>query len=443
VTAAGLALQKAEADRARATTIDPDQVRAAERDVATAQAAFDRARSDLDALTRGPDQFAIRAAEREVQQAQAALATAQATKDGDVATARRNLGDAQDRLAKAKEGPRQGDVDVARATLQAAQLALESMKARLEQVRKGPDKLTVDSAKAAVDSARATFENAEARLAMLQEGSPPDRIAAAQTALDRAQSGLAIAKARVQEINGRPTAAELREASARVSAAHAALDRAQLDAATSTSLSDPSAGPNLDLALLQRTVEQDQADVNALQKSLDNTHLVAPVSGVVTALSVRPNESVEAGRAVLAIAPKGEAVMRANIVDEREGERLKPGQRARVSVDGMEGEFDAVLLDFAELPNGGGRLAQLDVQWPGGAAPAFGVTGTSSILVQQKDDTLIVPAKAVRSAGPRRYVEFLDGTTRRVANVELGIAGDKEIEIISGLREGQFVLVAP
>jgi multidrug efflux pump subunit AcrA (membrane-fusion protein) len=442
VSAARLALQKAEADRTKATTVDADQVRVAERDVATAQAAFDRAKSDLDNLTKGPDQFAIRAAEREVQQAQSALQTAQST-NGDVAMARRLLGDAQDRLAKLKEGPRQGDVDVARATVQAAQLTLDSARARLEQVRKGADKLTIDSANAAVDSALATFESAESRLAMLQEGSPQDRIEAARTALDRATSSLAIARARLQEVNSRPTPAELKEAQARVSAAQASLDRATLEAATREAFSDSANGPNLDLELLQRTVEQDKADVAALQKSLDNTHLVAPIAGVVSALSVRANESVEAGRPVLAIAPTDQAVMRATVADEREGERLTPGQGARVHVDGMDGEFSATLLGLTDLPNGGGRIAQLSVEWPSSTAPAFGVTGTTSVLVQQKADTIVVPQKAVRTAGPRRYVEFLEGTNRRVANVELGISGDKDVEILSGLREGQFVLVAP
>jgi RND family efflux transporter MFP subunit len=442
VTAARLALQKAEADHRRALTADPEQVRAAERDVATAQAAFDRAKGDLDRLTAGPDQFALRAAERDVQLAQSALSTAQNTKDGDVALARRNLGDAQDRLTKLKEGPNKADVDVARATVQAAQLALDSAKTRLETVRKGPDKLTVDAANAAVESAQATFDAAEARLELLNGGSPQDRVDAAQQAVDRARSNLAIAQARLNEVNSRPTAAELREASASVSAAQASLERVQVEANTAASLGEAGGGQGLDLALLQRTVEQDQADVTSLQKSLDNTHLVAPVSGVVTALSVRPNESVEAGRPVMSIAPKGEAIIRVNIVDDREAERLQAGQMGMVQIDGLEGEFQANVLSIVDAPRSGGRIVQLSVLWPDGNTPAFGATGTASILVRQKDDTIIVPQKAVRTAGPRRYVEFLEGTTRRVANVELGISSAKDIEIVSGLREGQFVLVA-
>ena len=214
----------------------------------------------------------------------------------------------------------------------------------------------------------------------------------------------------MRDLNSRPTAGELRDADGRVRAAQAALDRARLEADTNATNAANGSSEGLDQALLQRTVDQDQADVNSLQKALDGARLVAPVAGVVSSLSIRPNESVEAGRSILAITPTGEAVMRATITDDREAERLKVGQAARVHLDGTEGgELNATLLNIIELPNAGGRVAQLKVQWPETLKPAFGGTATASILVQEKQDVLIVPQKAVRTAGtalrrvPRRH----------------------------------------
>jgi HlyD family secretion protein len=440
---ARLALQKAEADRSKLAVPDPDQVRAAERDVAMAQAGYDRAKGDFDKLASGPDPFTVRAAERDVQQAQAALNTAQTTKGADVAAAQRGLQDAQDRLAKARQGPAPADIEVAKGSVQAAQLALDSARARLDQIRKGPDKLTLDLADAAVENARTTSDTAEARLQALQSGSPQDRVNAAQQGVDNARSALSLATARLRDLNSHPTPAEIKDAENKVTAAQAAVDRARLEADLAPGIADSASSGNLDLTLLQKSVDQDQADVAALETSLNNTRLIAPLRGVITALNVRPNESVEAGRQVLAIAPTDDAVMRAMISDDRDADRLKAGQKATVVLDGSEGtRLDATFLGLVELPNHTGTVAQLQVDWPTAVKPQFGVSGTATVLVQQKEGALIVPQKAIRTAGPRRYVEYLDGSQRRVANIEVGILSGTEAEVISGLVEGQSVLVA-
>jgi hypothetical protein len=63
------------------------------------------------------------------------------------------------------------------------------------------------------------------------------------------------------------------------------------------------------------------------------------------------------------------------------------------------------------------------------------------IVVQNKDNVLLVPKKAVRSAGTRKFVQYMSGSSRKVANVEVGIVTDDMAEIVSGLTEGQIVIV--
>ena len=63
--------------------------------------------------------------------------------------------------------------------------------------------------------------------------------------------------------------------------------------------------------------------------------------------------------------------------------------------------------------------------------------------LQQKADALLVPQRAIRSSGPRRYIEYMDGNTRRTADVQVGIVAGADAEILSGLSEGQLLLVGP
>jgi hypothetical protein len=65
------------------------------------------------------------------------------------------------------------------------------------------------------------------------------------------------------------------------------------------------------------------------------------------------------------------------------------------------------------------------------------------VTVQTKDDVLMVPKKAVHTTGDRHYVEYLAGSSRKVADVDVGISSDTDTEITRGLAEGQLVLVGP
>ena len=447
VEGARLGLQRAEADLARLKAgPNPDDVRAAERDVTTAQNAVDRAQADLDALTKGPDPFDVRAAEREVQRAQNAVAVAEAAKvdetnraahDAAVASARLDLQAAQERLAKLREPAKPAAVDTAKRTVDAARADLNAARTRLDAVRKGPDSLALDAANATVNNARVTLQNATDRLNALKGAPPEDVVAASSNTVTAAQGALNVAQARLDELNSHPTPAELRDAQDKVAAARAALDRAR--AGTGAPAADSGAGT--DVLLLQRQVEQDRAQVASLEQDLAAGRLLAPYAGVVSSVLVRRGDPMDVDQPVLVLAKPGTPIIRADAGD-KETARLQPGQKATVQLEGGKDAITGSVTAVTNAPGGAGRVALVSVEWP--ADPAqLGVNASVAVTVQEKQNALLVPQKAVRSAGARRYVQYMDGVSRRIANVEVGIANGDVVEILSGLTEGQLVVVAP
>ena len=71
-----------------------------------------------------------------------------------------------------------------------------------------------------------------------------------------------------------------------------------------------------------------------------------------------------------------------------------------------------------------------------------GMSVTSSIITDVKQDVLMVPNSAVKSQGSGHYVEILDNgsSTPRQQPVNIGIANDTDTEITSGLNEGDTVV---
>ena len=192
--------------------------------------------------------------------------------------------------------------------------------------------------------------------------------------------------------------------------------------------------------LLQRNLEQDRDQVAALEEAIVSSRLVAPFSGVVSGVQVRSGDPLDRGLTVLTLARPGDPIVTADI-NSPDTARIAVGQQATVLAEGSSGtEYAGTIIGLADAPGGVGRTAQLQVTWTT-TPPAFGHTVQALVTLQEKADVLLVPQRAVRSSGQRRYVEYMDGGSRRTIDVAVGIVGPTDVEILSGLREGQLILL--
>jgi hypothetical protein len=128
-------------------------------------------------------------------------------------------------------------------------------------------------------------------------------------------------------------------------------------------------------------------------------------------------------------------------LSDQDSSRVKVGQKATLFMDGADGpSLEATIASVAASSNGLGRTAQLKVAW-GSEIPGIGKTSQVGVVVQRKENVLLAPRKAIRTAGARKYVQYVSGSTRKIANVEVGIVSENDVEILSGLTEGQVLVV--
>jgi multidrug efflux pump subunit AcrA (membrane-fusion protein) len=241
---------------------------------------------------------------------------------------------------------------------------------------------------------------------------------------------------RVAELASRPTRAELRDAEERVATAQVVLERVQAEPPPVVDDTDPGA---YDRVALEKSLEQDRAQVATLEQQLEGMTLKAPYAGVVSSLQVRPGDPVDRGVQVLALAKPGDPIVHADVTRD-DGARMALGQRATIQGEEMTGTPpEATIIGLIDGPGGIGQIAQLKVTWSE-TAPAYGTAVQAVVTVQEKENVLLIPQRAVKSSGQRRYVEYMEGDARRTVDVSLGIVGAGEVEVLSGLREGQLIL---
>lgn len=170
----------------------------------------------------------------------------------------------------------------------------------------------------------------------------------------------------------------------------------------------------------------------------------APFDGVAYGLPRRVGEVVGAGQVVANVIDPLRRRVRVR-VDQPDLPRIAVGQRLQVTFDGLPGErWSGRVVSVAPgLRNEAGRdvgdvigeIADSGAKLPANAAVEV------EIVTGEKPDALVVPRAALLRDGDRRFVYvYEDGRARR-RDVAVGLLGMSEVEVSSGLREHERVIL--
>jgi RND family efflux transporter MFP subunit len=190
--------------------------------------------------------------------------------------------------------------------------------------------------------------------------------------------------------------------------------------------------------LLQR-----RSEVELARQQLADTAIVSPIDGAVAERQASIGQYLAAGAPVVTLVRLHPLRLRVS-VPEREAASVRRGQLVRVTVDGDPAvhpgtvarlspaiaEQSRTLLIEAEVPNPGSRLR------PGSFARA-------EVVVQQGDRVVTVPASAlVIFAGVEKVLTVRDGKSEEL-RVTTGRRLGDQVEIVSGVKAGEPVVVEP
>ncbi|MFN3413029.1 MAG: efflux RND transporter periplasmic adaptor subunit [Thermoanaerobaculum sp.] len=198
-------------------------------------------------------------------------------------------------------------------------------------------------------------------------------------------------------------------------------------------------------------VEQAEAHVHVAKAQLALTELVAPFSGVIAEVSTEVGEWITPAPPGVPIPPVIDLLDPASLyvvapIDELDVARVAVGQEVRVSVDpkpgvtlwGKVAKLSPYILDLAEQ----NRTADVEVEFNAGQ-DLFGVLPGASadveIVVSRKENALRIPTSAV---GEGKKVLVLSGGKLLERPVSTGLANWQYTEVLSGLAEGEEVVVS-
>ena len=277
-----------------------------------------------------------------------------------------------------------------------------------------------------------------------------------ELALSRADLKLTLARNKLQLLQAFTYGRTIKQLESDVWQGEMALERAKRKAIADVVL--------LEAALLQAqgTLERQKDIVKKLEANITNTQIIAPADGmVVYATSQRQrfgsSEPLDIGQQVrerqeLIHLPTSDKVKAEIKVHESSMQKVKVGLPVVVTVDALpEKIFTGRVAKIAMLPDAVmvwlnpdlkvyAAEIHLDV---GGNGLRTGMSCRASIVVEEYDDVVFIPVQAVVRVGDQPTVYVVKDGRGEARDVEIGLDNNRMIRIISGLKVGENVMLAP
>lgn len=270
-----------------------------------------------------------------------------------------------------------------------------------------------------VQLAQNTANGAKAKAAIAQQKAQLDQTLAqeaeASTAVDRTRQLRKSGVSSQEQLDERERAVKV--ATAQVAAAREALTAAEADAA---------------LVAAQRA---------EIELRLARTEIRAPEAGVVLARNARIGAIVLSTRTdpLFTIARDGAVDLDAE-VPEASMARLKVGQPVKVTPAGFTHPVDGTVRLIAAQVDKATRLGEVKVALADDPALRPGTYGRGLVELGRRD-ALTVPLSAVMFDGEGAYVMVVEDGTVRERRVQAGLKGHGVVEIMSGLKPQDAVVV--
>lgn len=188
-----------------------------------------------------------------------------------------------------------------------------------------------------------------------------------------------------------------------------------------------------------RQYQAAQAAARAARERLRDYRIAAPFDGRILRRDAEPGDLAQVGKILFVLADPASLRITADI-DERDAGRMRAGLDALVRSDAFPGrQFPARVVEFTPQGDATARVFRARLRLDPDSALRPGMTVEVNIVLERRDRAVLAPANSVRDGALWVVAE---GRARR-RPVQAGVQGGDRIEIRSGLRAGEQVIVDP
>lgn len=306
-------------------------------------------------------------------------------------------------------------------------------------VRKGDVLAVVDS-----PELRSSLQQASAQLLSLQADAERQKIVARQSDTRVAQqvelartklsaSKRALERAQTLHKEGLLNRGDYEKAQDDVHVAELELAQAERE----VSLSRETGG--FDVRTRDLQANRQQAATSELQKKFEDLTIRAPFDGMIASVNVNDRDSVTASQAILNIVNLSSLELELTIPEEYASD-TKIGTPVTIAFGGEEKPGHITAISPEVVANQVTGRAVPDGGWPAGMKQNQRLT--TRLVFESKRGVLKAPRGAWLESGGGHSVWVVDGKSATKRDVAVGAASVSEVEILSGLQEGERIVTS-
>ena len=234
-------------------------------------------------------------------------------------------------------------------------------------------------------------------------------------------------------IDSSAVAAQMNQAKVGVDTAESAYNRIQ-------TLYDEGAVSAQELESVKAQYLSAKESYNQVAEIASNYTVTAPISGVVTSLTVSAG-SVAGGGMAGSVANVDSLVIRTSI-SETLAAKTEVGDEVEVFIASTGGTYQGTVTTFARIPSIGTLTYPLTITMEPSEDLFAGMFAEVHMTAETASSTVTVSSEAVIIKGGRSVVCIVDPATAIPAfrEVETGIDNGTRVQILSGLEEGETVV---
>jgi HlyD family secretion protein len=192
-------------------------------------------------------------------------------------------------------------------------------------------------------------------------------------------------------------------------------------------------------------------EIQKLEDTKNDYIIKAPTDGKILDVYIKESAFLQPGTKVIEIGNINRLYVEADILATDVGNVAKD-QKAIVTSDDIDiGELKGVVSKvypkaFSKLSDLGieQKRVKVDVDLNNISSKLkAGYDVTTKIVTNEKNNVLQIPKNSVFQMENKNYVFVVENSKVKLRQIKTGIEGDDNIEVISGLKEGEKVIISP
>jgi RND family efflux transporter MFP subunit len=182
-------------------------------------------------------------------------------------------------------------------------------------------------------------------------------------------------------------------------------------------------------------LSQVQALMSVQTEKISEYTIVSPMDGVVLRRDGEIGEIAEVGQVLFRVGVPAPLQVVAE-VNEEDIPRVKVGQTVLFRTDAFPGrELEGKVREITPMGDVAAKTFRIKAALPDDTPLQPGMSVEANIITRQKPNALLIPADALQGSA----VFVLQGSRAHKREIRIGIRGTRQVEVLSGLKEGERV----